>query len=111
MITAKVTLTQALKSQRQFIAETGSGHHIILADAAGATGAKPIELIAIAVACCTASEVPQPAALVAELLPASLAAVPAFCKVPPAFELDAPLPGTSPQCTPPAAKRKVVFSE
>ena len=44
MIKAKVSLTQALKSQRQFIAETGSGHHLILDDAAGATGAKPIEL-------------------------------------------------------------------
>jgi putative redox protein len=57
MITAKVTLTQALKSQRQFIAETGSGHHIILDDAAGATGAKPIELVAVALAGCTAFDV------------------------------------------------------
>ena len=50
MITARPSLTQALKSQRQFIAETGSGHHIILDDAAGATGAKPIELVAVALA-------------------------------------------------------------
>jgi putative redox protein len=57
MITAKVTLTQALKSQRQFIAETGSGHHMILDDAAGATGAKPIELVAVALAGCTAFDV------------------------------------------------------
>ena len=57
MITAKVTLTQALRSQRQFIAETGSGHHIILDDAAGATGAKPIELVAVALAGCTAFDV------------------------------------------------------
>ncbi|HEY1468329.1 MAG TPA: OsmC family protein [Candidatus Acidoferrum sp.] len=57
MITAKVTLTQALKSQRQFIAETGSGHHIILDDAAGASGAKPIELVAVALAGCTAFDV------------------------------------------------------
>lgn len=57
MITAKVTLTQALKSQRQFIAETGSGHHMILDDAAGATGAKPIELVAAALAGCTAFDV------------------------------------------------------
>jgi putative redox protein len=57
MITAKVSLTQALKSQRQFIAETGSGHHIILDDAAGATGAKPIELVAVALAGCTAFDV------------------------------------------------------
>ena len=57
MIQAKVTLTQSLKSQRQFIAETGSGHHLILDDAAGATGAKPIELVAIALAGCTAFDV------------------------------------------------------
>ncbi len=57
MISAKVSLTQALKSQRQFIAETGSGHHLILDDAAGATGAKPIELVAAALAGCTAFDV------------------------------------------------------
>ncbi len=57
MITARVNLTQALKSQRQFIAETGSGHHIVLDDAAGATGAKPIELVAVALAGCTAFDV------------------------------------------------------
>ncbi|HXJ92057.1 MAG TPA: OsmC family protein [Terriglobia bacterium] len=57
MITAKVGLTQALKSQRQFVAETGSGHHLILDDAAGASGAKPIELVAVALAGCTAFDV------------------------------------------------------
>src|SRR5271166_3438488 len=57
MITARVGLTQVLKSQRQFVAETGSGHHIILDDAAGATGAKPIELVAVALAGCTAFDV------------------------------------------------------
>ena len=57
MITAKVTLTQVLKSQRQLVAETGSGHHIILDDAAGATGAKPIELVAVALAGFTAFDV------------------------------------------------------
>src|SRR5271169_2860718 len=57
MITAKVSLSQVLKSQRQFVAETGSGHHIILDDAAGATGAKPIELVAVALAGCTAFDV------------------------------------------------------
>jgi len=57
MIQAKVTLAQPLKSQRQFIAETGSGHHLILDDAAGATGAKPIELVAVALAGCTAFDV------------------------------------------------------
>jgi putative redox protein len=57
MITGKVSLAQALKSQRQFVAETGSGHHFILDDAAGATGAKPIELVAVALAGCTAFDV------------------------------------------------------
>jgi len=57
MITAKVSLTQALKSQRQFVGETGSGHHFILDDAAGASGPKPIELVAAALAGCTAFDV------------------------------------------------------
>jgi len=57
MITAKVHLTEPLKLQRQFVAETGSGHHLILDDAAGASGAKPIELMAVALAGCTAFDV------------------------------------------------------
>lgn len=57
MITAKVELTQALRVQRQFVAETGSGHHLILDDAGGATGAKRIELVAVALAGCTAFDV------------------------------------------------------
>ena len=57
MITAQVHLTQALKAQRQFVAETSSGHHFILDDAAGASGAKPIELVAVALAGCTAFDV------------------------------------------------------
>jgi putative redox protein len=57
MITAKVQLTQPLHTGRQFVAETGSGHHLILDDAAGASGAKPIELVAVALAGCTAFDV------------------------------------------------------
>jgi putative redox protein len=57
MISAKVTLTQGLKTNRQFVAETGSGHHMLLDDAVGATGAKPIELVAVALAGCTAFDV------------------------------------------------------
>src|SRR5271166_6546321 len=57
MISAKVTLTQTLKAKRQFVAETGSGQHLLLDDAAGATGAKPIELVAVALAGCTAFDV------------------------------------------------------
>ncbi|MBZ5654400.1 MAG: OsmC family protein [Acidobacteriia bacterium] len=57
MISAKVELTQALNQQRQFVAQTGSGHHLILDDAAGGTGPKPIELVAVALAGCTAFDV------------------------------------------------------
>jgi len=48
MIAAEVELTQAFRQQRQFIGRTGSGHHLILDDTAGGTGAKPIEMIAVA---------------------------------------------------------------
>lgn len=57
MIAAQVELTQALKQQRQFVARTGSGHHLILDDAAGGTGPKPIEMVAIGLAGCTAFDV------------------------------------------------------
>ena len=57
MITAKVELTQPLKQQRQFVAQTGSGHHVLLDDTAGATGSKPIELVAAGLAGCTAFDV------------------------------------------------------
>src|SRR5579872_5796164 len=57
MIAAQVELTQALKQQRQFVARTGSGHNLLLDDAAGGTGAKPIELVAVGLAGCTAFDV------------------------------------------------------
>jgi putative redox protein len=57
MITAKVKLTQPLAQQRQFVAETGSGHHMLLDDTAGASGPKPIELLAAGLAGCTAFDV------------------------------------------------------
>src|SRR5215470_19514747 len=57
MIAAQVELTQALKQQRQFVARTGSGHNLILDDAAGGTGPKPIELVAAALAGCTGFDV------------------------------------------------------
>ena len=57
MIAAEVELTQALKQQRQFVARTGTGHHLILDDAAGGTGAKPIEMVAVGLAGCTAFDV------------------------------------------------------
>ncbi len=57
MITAQVELAQPLKQQRQFVAQSGSGHHLLLDDTAGGTGPKPIELIAIGLAGCTAFDV------------------------------------------------------
>ena len=57
MITAKVLLTQPLKAERQFAATTGSEHHLLLDDAAGGTGPKPVELVAVALAGCTAFDV------------------------------------------------------
>jgi putative redox protein len=55
MIQAKVkyTFTSAL----QFEVETGTGHHFLIDDAIGKTGAKPIELVAAALAGCTAFDV------------------------------------------------------
>jgi putative redox protein len=57
MIEAQVVLTQPRRAQRQFVASTGSGHHMLLDDAAGASGPKPIELVAIGWAGCTAFDV------------------------------------------------------
>lgn len=57
MISATVTLTQPQGSHRQFVATSGSGHHLLIDDPAGNTGAKPIELVAIALAGCTAFDV------------------------------------------------------
>ncbi|HXZ28192.1 MAG TPA: OsmC family protein [Terriglobales bacterium] len=58
MIEAKVTLTQPLRQEaRQFVARSGSGHYLILDDSAGATGPKPIELVAMGLAGCTAFDV------------------------------------------------------
>jgi putative redox protein len=57
-IRARVLLTQpGLPSCRQFVAETGSGHNFVLDDPAGGTGPKPIELVAAALAGCTAFDV------------------------------------------------------
>ena len=56
-IVARVTLTQPERNQRQFVVETGSGHHFLVDDAAGGTGPKPIELVAAALAGCTAFDV------------------------------------------------------
>lgn len=57
MIDAKVVLTQPNALARQFVATTGSGHHLILDDSWGRTGPKPVELIAMALAGCAAFDV------------------------------------------------------
>ena len=57
MISAKVELNQPLRTGRQFVSQTGSGHHLLLDDAAGGTGPKPIELVAAGLAGCTAFDV------------------------------------------------------
>ena len=57
MISANIVLTQPQGNHRQFIATSGSGHHLVIDDPSGNTGAKPIELVAIALAGCTAFDV------------------------------------------------------
>jgi len=57
MILGKVKLTESAGTGRQFVASSGTGHHFLLDDAAGNSGAKPIELVAIALAGCTAFDV------------------------------------------------------
>lgn len=56
-IGARVTLTQPERNLRQFVVETGTGHHFLVDDAAGGSGPKPIELVAAALAGCTAFDV------------------------------------------------------
>lgn len=55
MIQAKVKLT--FPNSKQFMAETSSGHHLIMDEPASNTGPKPIELLAVALAGCTAFDV------------------------------------------------------
>ena len=57
MISASITLSQPQGTHRQFVATSGTGHHLLMDDASGNTGAKPIELVAIALAGCTAFDV------------------------------------------------------
>lgn len=57
MLQASVTLTRPASGQRQFIAEDGRGHQLIIDDPNGNTGPKPVELVAIGLAGCTAFDV------------------------------------------------------
>lgn len=55
MVQAKVKLT--FPNTRQFMASTGSGHEFIIDEPASNTGPKPVELVAVALAGCTALDV------------------------------------------------------
>lgn len=57
MIEGKLRLITVEGSGRQFVAETKSGHTIIMDDAQGQTGPKPIELALLALGGCTAFDV------------------------------------------------------
>jgi putative redox protein len=57
MLEGKLKLTTVEGSGRQFRAETKSGHTILMDDAQGQTGPKPIELALLALGGCTAFDV------------------------------------------------------
>lgn len=56
MVQAKLHLTTVVDG-RQFVGQSGSGHNVVMDDAAGNTGAKPIELALLALGGCTAFDV------------------------------------------------------
>ena len=57
MIEGKLTLTTPEGPGRQFVAVSGTGHALVMDDAEGHTGAKPIELALLALGGCTAFDV------------------------------------------------------
>ena len=57
MIEAKLKLTTVEGASRQFVGETKSGHAVIMDDAQGNTGPKPIELTLMSLGGCTAFDV------------------------------------------------------
>ena len=57
MLEGKLRLTTIQGSGRQFVAESGSGHTVVMDDAVGHTGPKPIEFALLALGGCTAFDV------------------------------------------------------
>ena len=57
MVEGKIRLTTAGGTGRQFVAQSGTGHALVIDDADGHTGAKPIELALLALGGCTAFDV------------------------------------------------------
>ncbi len=57
MLEAKLHLNALGEERRQFIGESGSGHHVVMDDAQGNSGPKPIELALLALGGCTAFDV------------------------------------------------------
>ncbi len=57
MVEGRLRLSTAEGTRRQFVAESGSGHALVLDDAEGGTAPKPIELALLALGGCTAFDV------------------------------------------------------
>ena len=57
MLQGKLRLTTVEGTARQFVAESGTGHAVVMDDAQGGTGPKPIEFALLALGGCTAFDV------------------------------------------------------